>query len=374
MMAYVKIVFGLLMWGALLFYFGGDWLDNRREETCLSEVEQEKPALDVVKRRCLETAELYNQREAYGSAAWFYLLGGDVEKNIEELEPKIDNDFYMNIGHSYLLKGNFEKAKAIYEDYPWEGGQNYLYADSGMRHDFEILPRLYQKEEELKNLKRGVALWNEIYAPLEKVIESYNAYTLAGEKYETMNEIHHLKSYLTHAIPYRDREQIEYLEHQKKLAQLYFANERNLEAVKVYKEIEKVYENNDTDKYNLLDTLMSIANYYEAVPDYNSSLLYAEKFLKVSMESNNSDNYTPEVAHNMIGSIFINMNTDSNISLYEKALFHYQKKLAYVEKYKKDKQELLFESYVDVAKVEQKLKQFNEAEKHLKKAIVLKKD
>ncbi len=241
-MVYAKIVLASLIWAGLFYYGGTKWFDTKHESTCTSEIKKGEPNLEVVKESCLQTAEVYVKQEEYGTASWFYLLGGEVDKNINEIEGKITDDFYMNIGHSYLLKGDYEKVKEIYSKYPWEEGEDFHYVDETIQPDFEILPKLYKDKKE--NIAKGLAIWNEIYKPIGKIVDESNAYSEAVDEDNLTGQIYHLEKYLEYAEPFKDKESIDYDSYKETLNELYSSKSDKQKSIDTCKEL--LRENKET--------------------------------------------------------------------------------------------------------------------------------
>lgn len=371
-MTYIKIILGLLVWAVLFFYAGSSWLDTKRENACIQEVEKEEPNMKIVKQRCLETAEVYMENEGYGSAAWFYLLGGELEKNLNEVEAKITDDFYMNIGHTYVLKGEFEKAKQIYSDYPWKGGGYFLYADEGMQGDYEILPRLYKDKKE--HLAKGLTLWNEIYAPLKKIVKAHNAYEMAQDAGNSEDEIEELKAYLEYSIPFKNQPDIEFLDKKKKLAELYYYASNENASIEVYKELANTYEKNDTKQYEYIETLLTIARTYAYLDEYNTTIAYYEKVLPLLQDSNNTNLATVDSIYDEIGESYSQMGIENNLSAYENALSSYHKSLIYREEQSPLNYADLSKSHSNIADIYYYKKDYGLSIKSLEKAIKIKKE
>ncbi len=367
-MAYIKIVLALLIWGLLFFYGGSTWLDNKREQTCTSEIEKDNPNLQIVHDRCLQTAEVYMKNEDYGSAAWFYLLAGEYEKNIDEVEAKITDDFYMNIGHSYLLTGNYEKAKEIYSNYPWEGGEDFHYSDEGMQHDFVILPKLYKNKKE--NLEKGLAIWNEIYEPIGKIVKASNAYSMAEDDGDTKKQIESLKEYIKYAKPYKDKTSIDYIAKKKELAELYYNESLEKESIAIFKELASFYETNSSYTFDYIDTILTIAHSYSYLSDYNSSLEYHKKALALTLDSNDSDEQPLDVniIYSNIADVYREMNKP------KEARDYYTKALKYVESHDAKNYGRLSQIYSDIAEAYFGQKDYNASIENYGKAISFKKD
>jgi tetratricopeptide (TPR) repeat protein len=367
-MAYIKIILGLLVWGVLFFYGGSAWLDSKREQTCTSEINKDKPNLEVVKERCSQTAEHYMENENYGSASWFYLLAGEYEKNVDEVEAKITDDFYMNIGHSYILKGDYEKAKEIYAKYPWEKDEDFHYSDETIQPDFVILPKLYKDKKE--NIEKGLAIWNEIYEPIGKLVKAINAYTIAKEEENNAIQIEHLKEYIEYAIPFKDKKSIEFIAKKKELAELYSYEGMEQESIDIYKELVSTYETNRSKKFDHIDTIITIAGKYSFISDYNLSLDYYKEALSLSLDSNNTDDLplNVDVIYRNIADTYRKMNKN------KEALEYHSKSLKYIEEHDAKNYESLSFVYSNMAEIYYAQKDYNLSIENYTKSIELKKE
>ncbi len=367
-MTYIKIIIGLVLWGVLFFYGGSSWLDAKREQACTSEVNKDEPNLAVVEKRCHQTAEHYMKSEEYGSASWFYLLAGEYEKNINEVESNITDDFYMNIGHSYLLKGDYEKAREIYEKYPWSMSADFHYADENIQPDFVILPKLYKDKKE--HIAKGLAMWNEIYEPIGKIVEADNAYTLASDTENSKEQISALKKYLEYAQPYREKLSVEYIKKQKKLAHLYAYVSLEKESIAIYQKLLDVYDKNETTKYQEIDTVLIIARIYNSISDSNSSLEYYDKAIKLSLDVNDSDMlpYSIDSLYTNVADIYREM------LQYQKAIDYHNKALKYIEKNDSKNYDELASVYTNIAEINYVEKKYKLSIENYEKAIALKKE
>ena len=293
---------GFLVWSVLFWFVGGSWLDVKRQEVCSSEVRQEHPDLELVKKHCIQTADHFMEQGYYGSAAWFYLLGGDVDKNLNEVEAKIDDGFYMNIGHSYVLKGEFEKAREIYEAYIWYEEEYYDQSDEAMQNDFKILPRLYADKKE--NLAKGLALWNEIYKPIEKIVTAYKNYERAEEEGSSSDAIRYLEQTLEYSADYKDREVLEYWMRVEMLAELYWNENKTEKAIEYYKKIEEVYLKDEEKAYEYQEILLSLAKLNREISNDGEALLYYNKVLVHKEQSDFDNNASLAVTYKDIGDVY----------------------------------------------------------------------
>jgi len=364
-MAYIKIVLALLVWGVLFFYGASLWLDDKREQTCTAEIEKDKPDLNVVKERCLQTAEVYMENEEYGFATWFYLLGGDLDTNLNKVEAKITDNFYMNIGHTYLLMGDFEKAKKIYSKYPWEAGEDFHYANERMQSDFIILPKLYKDKKD--NLEKGLAIWNEVYEPIGKIVEASNAYSMALDEGNSTKQMQYLKEYLEYAIPFKNEPSIEYIAKKEALADFYSYNSN--ESIEIYKEIAAIYETNTTKEFEYIRTLVIIAERYENISEHNLSLHYYEKVLTLTQESNETKlPLSVDIIYSNMANIYNDMNKENE------ALDYYAKSVKYLLEHDSENYGGLSEEYSNIAIIYYAQKEYNLSIENYNNSIELKKE
>ena len=318
MKVYIKIALGLSAWGVIFWYFGGVWLDDKRLETCLNEVQKTTPNQDIIKERCIQSAQKFEENGEYGSATWFYLLGGEISKNIEELEGKIDDNFTINIGHSYLLEGDLQKAKDFYADFLWFTQGSFVENNASMDDDFTILSRLYPHQ--LERIKEGRNIWNKLYAPLGKIVETQQQYEELEYDYGEENSSKILQTLLQLSEPYKNRAEINYWSNLKALAERYYYSEKYTQAIETYQKLLKE-QNLSTGEHveGEIDDIISsaymrMAELYEKHKFYNDAYTFAHKALlyKQKYQSDNRDALSQ--SHSRLATIFLAQ------SRYKKAL------------------------------------------------------
>lgn len=136
---------------------------NNAIRLCSAEIAKDKPNISIVKKECFIAAKEQEKKKIYGDVSWYYLLSSHNNKNIYEIENKIDNGNYSNIAHSYVLMNNFKKAEKNYIKYLTSIYTTFT-AFKVIPNDYKILFKLYPNKKEL--LTRGLALWERIYKPL----------------------------------------------------------------------------------------------------------------------------------------------------------------------------------------------------------------
>ncbi|MEA2019925.1 MAG: hypothetical protein U9N59_15955 [Campylobacterota bacterium] len=145
--------------------------EKSAEELCNIEVKKELINKLKVQEYCSEAGKHYEEKEEFGSASWYYLLGGKLNYNIKSLKKKIkENDtvIYANIAHSLILKNNIKEAKELYRKFL--NNAEIYWADEATQDDYKLLYKLYPNQK--KNLDIGLNFWNKIYKPLN--VEIFN--------------------------------------------------------------------------------------------------------------------------------------------------------------------------------------------------------
>jgi tetratricopeptide (TPR) repeat protein len=268
--------------------------DIGHEALCINEIKKQKPNLEIVKKECLQTAKIYENIKWYGGAGLFYLYSHNNDKNIENYHNfEIEDMFVATIALSYVIKGDFAQAKKIYLIYLKE--EEMPLSDKFIQDYFDILFRLYPHHQ--NNLKRGLALWTEIYKPLKKINTIY-------PKYEQAIKIKNYKK----AIKYLDQiiniQSKSNLDLQKKITKnlntkksLYesLAYQYNLQAMEYnhkndyktallfFNKSLEVYQDRLDDNLTIVATLYSNIGYtYQEQKDLKNAIKYYKKSLKLN--------------------------------------------------------------------------------------------
>ena len=148
-------------------------IENQKSKLCDAEVQKRIPNRDILKESCLTVALEYEQKGSYGNASWYYLLGGDYQKNINLLSSKIaQDDNLINIAHSYVLNGNMQEAERLYRYALASYNMDDL--KHGTDEDYRLLSTLYPQKK--AQLKEGYLLWKRVYADVEKSADAIMRY------------------------------------------------------------------------------------------------------------------------------------------------------------------------------------------------------
>jgi len=369
-MVYVKIVIGSLIWGVILWGIGDYLLEKDRERICSSEIRKETPELVVVKENCLATAEVYAFNEEYGTASWYYLLAGDLDKNINEIEEKISENFYMNIGHTYVLKNNLEKAEKIYRDFIFSnsGGYGYRDVDVMMKEDYIILSHIYPDEKE--QLDKGLKLWKRLYTPVGKMVDLLTKYEKVEYDDNTTEAIALLKELVVYAEAYKDEEQVEYVKWVEALAELYYEEDKYEEAILYYKKAAMLYEKDESQRLAYADSLFWIAKSYYYLLEYKESIRYYKKSLPMYVEAETNSSYN-------IGYVYHNIGNSYRDEYSEKsqleALKYYKKSIEHKEYHNPKEFDSIARSYNSLGDLYNDMNQYDKAKKAYENAIALEK-
>lgn len=124
--------------------------------------------------KCLLEGKYHFENNQFEDASRSYIFSNEFDKSIESAKKSIKNDIqtsaYINLAHSYVLKGDINRAKKEYQNYlKFHGGNG-----KKIRNDFALLKKLYPKK--LKTINEAQNYWNKLYKPLEEANKLYESY------------------------------------------------------------------------------------------------------------------------------------------------------------------------------------------------------
>jgi len=120
-------------------------------QQCNALLSQPDVTVSQLEKPCLEAAQTREKEEKYGSASWYYLLAGHNQYNREVIFPKMHEENYANLGHSFVLDGNFTAAKRCYQTYMDFADPEGIEKD--IASDYALLEHLYSDKK--ARLKKG---------------------------------------------------------------------------------------------------------------------------------------------------------------------------------------------------------------------------
>ena len=329
------------------------------EQKCQNEIAKDFPMIKIVKKQCYLTAKKYEKQKIYSYASWFYLLSGYDQYNIETISPKITNYFYLDIAHSYVMLGDFKKAKSNYSFCI-----NMFHVDvlSTVKSEYDTLFKLYPQKKELLN--RGWEIWQDVYKPYIKLDKLYHLYLKTSKQKQYQQALNYVQQ--MHKI-----EKNMHIEDTRRSALTLnyigiclFNLKRYDEALMYYQKSLDVLQNfHDKEHLYAEYVYNNIGIVYKAIGKFNKGIPYFEKALFLEKH------YLPSEHPSLL---------DTNIHLaicyqkihdYKKANFYYKAVLDLRKKRSKDNPTKLFEAYYDVGFTYEKLNDYQNAILFYKKAL-----
>lgn len=366
----MKILFTLLL---LLIFTTYAEADNYAK-VCQAEYKKEVFDIVAIKKSCGKAAKTKEASKLYETASWFYLLSGNYTYNTEYLKKfitKKSSVIYCNVGHSYVLESNFIKAKEMYLGYL----NSSKAVDSFVQDDFEVLLQLYPEHE--KELKKGLALWDELYHPYKgmTVLLSEYPFIIKDTEHKDYKKTDEEKiSYLLSIIKQQELKRFKVKNFTKRNARLLFYLYRDvsriykhkkeyskeafyyskaikykskykkspLEEIQMYEKVVAIYENlqdyKNAAKYALIILKLSedffganhsiiIGNYrdvsffYEQDEQYLNAVKYYKKIIKHTQETKGIDKAYAAESYRHFAELYRHINDNSNaVKYYKKSL------------------------------------------------------
>ncbi len=336
--------------------------ENEAKKLCDVEIHKEVIDKSVVKEQCIKTAKFYENEKKFGLASWYHLLGGNNDKNINEIKNKIkSNGDFSNIAHSCILKQNTQRAKELYTKFlrnaqiPW--------ADKIIQYNYQLLLKLYPNQKD--NLNKGLELWNEIYKPLLKVNDLYTKYNKA-EKYKKYKKA---ILYLTQIINLQKKYQnsIQIVSNQYNLGVMYYYNKDYKKSLDIFHNVEKIYETEQNKEKSLGHLCGWIAYCYENLQNNRKSLEYYKKSLRIKEKFLGETHVNTAPDYNNIGRLY------KSIEKYSEALEYYKKSLEIRKKVLGKEHKFTAINYYNIGLVYDFMGDYPKALNYYKKALVIRK-
>ncbi len=221
--------------------------ENEARKLCDSEIKKETINKAVVKEQCLKTAKFYEDKKEFGTASWYYLLGGDNDKNIKDIKNKIKNSFVANIAHSYILKQNIPNAKELYTKFLQIA--TISWADEATHDDYKLLFKLYPNQKE--KLNKGLKLWNDIYKPLLKVNTLYPKYEKARKDKKYKEAIKYISKVIQLQQISNLQNNLLIADNEYNLGVVYNYNKQYKKSLDILHKVESIYEINKSKEKSL---------------------------------------------------------------------------------------------------------------------------
>jgi len=396
----IKVVFICLLFLSTFKLFGIEDF----EKLCDNEIKKDRINKKLVVKYCTKAGDNNFNKKNYESASWYYLLGGDIDKNINILQKYINNKnsfvIYPNIGHCYTIRGDFDNANRLYLKYI----EKQMQPNIDIQEDYKLLYKLYPKYK--NNLDIGIANWNKLYKPLLELEELYDSYQ-EEEKREnykeaikkleriiSLRENYYHKDNENTSIDYNNLsllyssignypKALEYciksLNIDKKLfginyhttavsySNLGFLYEKvskykkaeynHLQALKIFKKLYGEEHKSISITYNNLGV------FYNSIGKYQKSLEYYLKALKIDKKLLGEKHKSIATTYNNIGELY------SIMGDYPKAIKYYNKTLEIDMKNYDINNTKIAISYNNIGQIYELIKDFKRSEIYLKKAL-----
>ena len=370
MSVYIKIFIGSVIWAIIIWNIGDVMFEKEREQACSREVRKHNVNQSILEDSCIKTAEKYMNEGNYGTASWFYLLGRDIDKNINEVEAKIDNDFYMNIGHSYVLKGEMKKAEKIYDDFLFSNQYSLNRLEEVLEDDYTKMRNVYP--ENRVELDRGWELWSRLYAPIGKIVEFSAKAEEADDEGNYTKKIEALNQLVKYSEPYRDKKVIKYGKRLDELAEAYYDDSQYENAIGYYEKAGVIYRENN-QSYQYADILYWSAKSYNYLKRYHRAVEYYEESIPLYIESEGNSSSSLDFVYDNLGKVYEELyDIDKNRTALKRAFVMYSNSIKYQERYQSDEYSDLADTYSRMGKLKFKTAEYESAKTLQKRVIELK--
>ena len=291
--------------------FGEDF-----EKICDDEVLKEDFNISVVKEACFKTGLKYEKIKDAGNASGYYLIANETHLNLEKFAQNIPKDasgVYSNIGHSYMIEGEYKKGKEYYKKFI----ESYHNPNPAMQNDFKELLKLYPKNK--IELNKAQEIWNRLYQPLHELDSIYASLDFLEPSEEAitllMKIINIKEKYMPRTLSITSDYQSLAIILEEKFSRYNQALTLYSKMINIYFELlGEEYFNTATAYYNIANILNLQGHYHQAIYLY-------KKTLKIDLKlfgENHSE--TSSTYHNM-ANVYLNLQEfDKALELYQKSL------------------------------------------------------
>lgn len=320
------IVIGSAIWGYILYSIVGFWLGEKRELLCDHEVKKTHPDLDKVTKRCRQSAEYNIDSGNYNNAVWYYLLSGDYQKNLTDINRSLLTDDNINLGHTYLLVGEFNQTRTSYQNYLFTDRDGYHLvgdfnqADKIIRNDFRILKRLYADKQD--QIDEGINIWHDLYDPIAQIDQLAKNYEEQSYEWETEEQVAAIQKIMELSYPYRTYSTIRYGEWIQKLAYLYYMESDYNQTLHYYQTALDHYQNSISDRYQAAEMNYQLGTIYRQINDYNQSINHFEQARQQYFDYyGNDESYDSQYTYKQLGMLYYEVHQyDQSIHAYQQAI------------------------------------------------------
>jgi len=364
----MKRLFISIVFITILLLFGtASTQANEAVKICNKEIKKKQPNNKRLQAYCTQAGEYYQNKNNTLAASWYYLLGGRNDKNINEIQKNIANrSTYYNVGHcsiahSYVLEGAYNKAKGLYDIFlkkssvPW--------ADQMVQSNYKLLNKIYPEKKE--NLRKGLKLWNKLYAPLSSTNNLYINFLKVKKAKKYKEAIRYLTQIVALQKKYQKAESNSMRNNLYRLGTLYNTDRQYRKSLETLQEVEKIYQKTSTNNKNYSDLLVWIANDYEKLYQYDNAIRYREESLKIKTKILGEDHISLSNGYAHLGRLYF------KTASYPNALKLYQKAIAIIKKSNNKDDIKTAENYNSIGLIYKRMGNYQEALKYYRKALTI---
>jgi len=292
----MKRVFAMIVVSIALLLNNCTKTENEQtEKLCKEESKKSHPDKIQLKQYCIKAAEHYQQEKSISKATLYYLLAGEYEKNLNDIQNNPDSyTAYSNIAHSYILDGNIKQAEKNYKLFlkstsiSWAGGK--------IERDYKLLNKIYPEQK--KDLEKGIKIWYKIYTPYGDL---HTEYKQAKKSKQYKKAIDALSQLIKLQKRFQKSDNREIWENESKLAELYSLHQEYQKSLDILSRISSVYEEKYPIDYGHL--LSWIAYNYEKLGKNEQAETYYKKALSIQKKIFGEEHLYTAKAHRNLGRI-----------------------------------------------------------------------
>ena len=329
-------------------------------ELCKQEVKKKHPIRKNITKYCTQAGDFYRSKKNDFKASWYYVLGGQHDKNINMIQnAQISRSTNLNIGHSYMFKGEYNKAKKFYSIYfkdsrvPW--------ADQLVQSNYKLFYKLYPEEK--RKLKQGLSIWNKIYAPLLQVKDLDKNFKKANKEKKYKKAITYLSQIIALQKKYQNQENTSIRDNLYQLGVLYSNDKQYKKSLDALLKVKNSQKKTPYSKKDYSDLLVWIANGYERLYQFKTAIKYREESLKIKVKILGEDHTSLSRSYSNLGILYF------KIGSYQKALALYQKAISLANKNESREDLYIAQNYNSIGLVYKYIGNYKESLKYYNKSL-----
>jgi len=361
----MKKIFISIIFPTILILLGTTSIQgNEAVNICNKEIKKKRPNKQRVQKYCTQAGRYYERKSNDSFASWYYLLGGQNDKNINEIRKATNSiSSYRNIGHSYALTGKMNKAKNFYTLYLAKS--NIPRADIAIQTNYKLLYKLYPHKKE--NIIKGLAVWNTLYAPLRSANSLYGNFLKAKKAKHYKEAIQYLTRIITLQEKYQKKDNVGIRDNLYHLGVIYSYDKQYEKSLEALQKTENIYDKVSKKDKNYSDLLVWIANDHQKLHDNKKAIEYRKKSLNITIKLLGKEHTSLAHKYNNLGVLY---NEEGE---YSKALDCHKKALVITKKAYGENHISTAACYANMGLIYKKTRDYPNALKYQEKALAIQK-